>query len=76
PDGRLVATGSADTSIKILEVEKMKTVVDAGPSAPETATQIRPVLRIFYDHLQPINDVDFHPHAPLLISGAKDRTIK
>lgn len=26
--------------------------------------------------LQPVNDVDFHPQNPILISGAKDNTIK
>lgn len=37
---------------------------------------VRPVIRTFYDHLQPVNDLDFHPQSTLLISGAKDHTIK
>ncbi|THU51872.1 hypothetical protein C4D60_Mb06t35640 [Musa balbisiana] len=81
PDGRFVATGSSDTSIKLFEVSKMKQAVLAdsrdGP--------VRPVIRTFYDHsqrlkltdaLQPINDLDFHPQSTVLISGAKDNTIK
>ncbi|XP_009407386.2 cleavage stimulation factor subunit 50 isoform X1 [Musa acuminata AAA Group] len=72
PDGRFVATGSSDTSIKLFEVSKMKQAVLAdsrdGP--------VRPVIRTFYDHSQPINDLDFHPQSTVLISGAKDNTIK
>ncbi|KAL6584101.1 Cleavage stimulation factor subunit 50 [Orobanche minor] len=72
PDGRFLATGSADTSIKLFEISKVKQMMlqDArdGP--------VRPVIRTFYDHLQPINDLDFHPQNTILISGAKDRTIK
>ncbi|KAM0937510.1 putative transcription factor WD40-like family [Dioscorea sansibarensis] len=37
---------------------------------------VRPVIRTFYDHSQPIYDLDFHPRSPILISGAKDCTIK
>lgn len=71
-DGQFVATGSSDTSIKLFEVSKIKQLMLAdtrdGP--------VRPVIRTFYDHLQPINDLDFHPQNTVLISGAKDHTIK
>ncbi|KAI3820901.1 hypothetical protein L1987_08452 [Smallanthus sonchifolius] len=72
PDGRFFASGSADTSIKLFEVGKIKQMLlPEGRDGP-----VRSVIRTFYDHLQPVNDVDFHPQNTILISGAKDHTIK
>jgi len=31
---------------------------------------------MYISKLQPINDLDFHPQGTILISGAKDQTIK
>lgn len=71
-DGRFVATGSADTSIKLFEISKIKQMM-----LPDSRDgPVRPVIRTFYDHSQPINDLDFHPQSTILISGAKDHTIK
>nr|XP_034572931.1 cleavage stimulation factor subunit 50 [Setaria viridis] len=72
PDGKYFATGSADTSIKFFEVAKIKQTM-VGDSKDGSA---RPVIRTFYDHMQPINDLDFHPESPILISASKDNTIK
>jgi len=36
----------------------------------------RPVIRTFYDHAQPISDIDFHPGSPVLVSCSRDCTIK
>ncbi|XVF54449.1 hypothetical protein PTKIN_Ptkin05aG0180900 [Pterospermum kingtungense] len=72
PDGRFVATGSADNSIKLFEISKIKQMM-----LPDSKDgPVRPVIRTFYDHVQPINDIDFHPQNTVLISGAKDQTIK
>ncbi|KAE9610686.1 putative transcription factor WD40-like family [Lupinus albus] len=72
PDGKFVATGSADTSIKLFEVSKINQML--LPDVKDGS--VRPVVRTFYDHIQPINDLDFHPQGTILVSGAKDQTIK
>ncbi|EOA13413.1 hypothetical protein CARUB_v10026452mg [Capsella rubella] len=69
PDGMFFATGGADTSIKLFEVPKVKQMLSGD-------TQARPLIRTFYDHAEPINDLDFHPRSTILISSAKDNCIK
>ncbi|KAL0486853.1 cleavage stimulation factor subunit 1 [Acrasis kona] len=72
-DGKYVATGSADCSLKLLDVEKMhyhhQTKVEV-----EDHTQARPVIRTFYDHTSYINDVDFHPTMPIVVSASRDKS--
>ena len=53
--GQLIATGSEDTSIKILDVERMlaKSATPAEILAQETSQQMmenHPVIRTLYDH--------------------------
>ncbi|VDL19131.1 unnamed protein product [Hymenolepis diminuta] len=81
--GQLIATGSHDSSIKILDVERM---LAKGVTGPEHATQetpqqqmeSHPVIRTLYDHTAEVTCVDFHPDASkqILASGSKDFTIK
>lgn len=49
--GNYVATGSADTSIKLLDVQKMKTYNQLKETAEEFGSA-KPVTRTFYDHTQ------------------------
>jgi len=76
-DGQLVATGSEDTSLKLIDVKKMKEFnklkVERGQEGYYDA---RPVIRTFYDHADHVYDVDFHPSASVLASCSKDKTIK
>ncbi|KAK8559368.1 hypothetical protein V6N13_026793 [Hibiscus sabdariffa] len=47
-DGRFVATGSADTSIKLFDISKIKQMM-----LPDSKDgPVRPVIRTFYDHAQ------------------------
>jgi len=75
PDGKLVATGSMDTSIKLLDVEKMLAYSQVK-NETDDITLARPVIRTFYDHTERVNDLDFHPTLPVLVSAAADCTIK
>lgn len=75
-DGQLVATGSVDASIKILDVDRM-----LAKSAPEEnegreQQQGHPVIRTLYDHTDEVAFLEFHPSLQVLASGSKDCTVK
>lgn len=77
PDGNLVATGSVDASIKILDVDRM--LAKSDPDAVEVhpdAIMGHPVIRTLYDHLDEITCLEFHPKEQILLSGSKDTNIK
>ena len=81
PSGKLVATGSEDTSIKILDVERMlsKSATPAEMIAMETPQQAmenHPVVRTLYDNQDEVTCLDFHPNHQILASGSKDFSIK
>jgi len=77
PDGMLIATASADTSIKLLDMSKVVQFTSVSKGDPtEDQPLIKPVIRTFYDHALPINDIAFHPFRPLLASASQDKTIK
>ncbi|XP_056635379.1 cleavage stimulation factor subunit 1 [Diorhabda carinulata] len=76
-DGQLIATGSVDASIKILDVDRMlaKSAPDEmDPSRGEQ--QGHPVIRTLYDHMEEVSCLEFHPKEPFLCSGSKDMTVK
>lgn len=76
-DGQLVATGSVDASIKILDVDRM-----LAKSAPEESEpgrgeqQGHPVIRTLYDHTDEVSFLEFHPKEQILASGSRDCTVK
>lgn len=77
PDGRYAATGSVDTSVKLLDVKKMLTYSQLKKENPnDNLTSAKPVLKTFYDHTQVVYDLDFHPTRTILASSSGDNTIK
>ncbi|KAI9092809.1 WD40-repeat-containing domain protein [Phlyctochytrium arcticum] len=68
-DGKYIATGSADASLKILDVSRIR--ASHLHNAPE-----KPVIRTLYDHTGPINDVGFHPNGTVVASCSHDQSIK
>ncbi|KRZ14454.1 Cleavage stimulation factor subunit 1 [Trichinella zimbabwensis] len=77
-EGTLIATGSADASIKIMDVERALNR-DYSPfdSEPEfTGADTHPVIRTLYDHIDEVKCLAFHSNEYLLASGSKDCTVK
>jgi len=72
----LVATGSSDCSIKLLQVAKMHYHSQVKGEKTEDYLSTRPVIRTFYDHQGMINDLDFHPIESFIASCSKDCTIR
>ncbi|EYC22992.1 hypothetical protein Y032_0016g3059 [Ancylostoma ceylanicum] len=75
-DGTLVATGSADCSIKILDVERMIAREVRGEVSENGPDANHPVIRTLYDHLDEVTVVAFHPREQILVSGSTDKTVK
>jgi len=79
--GSYCATGSVDSSIKILDVERMvaksSLPVDMSGQQTDAAAAVdHPVIRTLYDHLEEVTCLTFHPRDQILISGSKDYTVK
>jgi cleavage stimulation factor subunit 1 len=78
-DGRLCASGSMDTSIKIMDTSKMRMfgiVTAAAAGGQQQMDELRPVIRTFYDHVGTVSTLAFHPRQPMLFTGSYDKTIK
>lgn len=77
-DGQLIATGSTDCSIKILDVDRMlaKSAASAAEGFESAESQSHPVIRTLYDHTEEVTCLEFHPTSPILLSGSKDCSIK
>ncbi|XP_016662801.1 cleavage stimulation factor subunit 1-like isoform X2 [Acyrthosiphon pisum] len=76
PDGQLIATGSSDASIKILDIERMLAKAHEIGSTDIIEGQGHPVIRTLYDHLEGVTCLDFHPNKPILASGSRDCHVK
>ncbi|CAG5103809.1 Similar to CSTF1: Cleavage stimulation factor subunit 1 (Homo sapiens) [Cotesia congregata] len=76
PDGQLIATGSYDSSIKILDVDRMLAKSAPDEMVPADQTTGHPVIRTLYDHTEEVTCLEFHPREPILVSGSRDFTIK
>lgn len=81
PTGQLIATGSQDSSIKVLDVERMlsksATPTDAlVVETPQQQMENHPVIRTLYDHNGEVTCLDFHPFEPILASGSDDFSIR
>lgn len=75
-DGQLIATGSVDASIKILDVDRMLAKSAPDEMAPGDQTGGHPVIRTLYDHLEEVTCLEFHPREPILVSGSRDFSVK
>ncbi|XP_035697742.1 cleavage stimulation factor subunit 1-like isoform X7 [Branchiostoma floridae] len=83
-DGQLIATGSVDASIKVLDVDRMlaksaQAPEQAAQETPQQNMENHPVIRTLYDHIEEVTCLDYHPQYPnvqLLASGSKDYTVK
>lgn len=65
-----MATGSDDTSIRMLDVERMTAQTAIGHH------DAHPVIRTLYDHSSAVMGLDFHPTVAVLASGSADMTVK
>ena len=73
-DGTLVATGSVDASIKVLDVDRM--LAKSGKDQPTRQQQSdqdpgHPVIRTLYDHFEEVTCLKFHPKQNVLASGTR-----
>jgi len=76
-NGLYIATGSVDTSIKVLDVERMlaKSTSPADLSV-DSQQGDHPVIRTLYDHSDEVTCLDFHPTQQIIVSGSRDYTVK
>jgi cleavage stimulation factor subunit 1 len=68
PDGNFIATGSEDTTLKVLDVHAIREF--------QNGMEDKRVLKTLYDHTGPVNEVAFHPNGSILASCSDDGMIK
>lgn len=76
-DGSVVATGSSDNSIKLLDVNKMHYHSQLNLDKHTLDTDdLRPVIRTLYDHNSTVRALVFHPWRNFIISASNDCSVK
>ncbi|XP_035791565.1 cleavage stimulation factor subunit 1-like [Anopheles albimanus] len=75
-DGQLVATGSVDASIKILDVDRMLAKSSLDDMETGREQHAHPVIRTLYDHTDEVSYLEFHPKGRILASASRDCTVK
>ncbi|KAJ2289149.1 hypothetical protein IWW55_006354, partial [Coemansia sp. RSA 2706] len=70
-DGQYIATGSADTSLKLIEVDRVR-----SPAGAPMRREDKPVIRTLYNHEAEITGLAFHPNGLVLASCSADRSAK
>lgn len=75
-DGQLVATGSVDASIKILDVDRMLAKSAPDEMDPGREQHGHPVIRTLYDHTDEVSHLEFHPKEYILASASRDCSVK
>uniref|UniRef100_A0A5S6QNH1 Cleavage stimulation factor 50 kDa subunit n=1 Tax=Trichuris muris TaxID=70415 RepID=A0A5S6QNH1_TRIMR len=77
-DGSLVATGSGDASIKIVDIDRVlsKEHMFSDVEVTQANAEFHPVIRTLYDHVDQVNCLAFHPREQILASGSNDCTLK
>lgn len=71
-DGQLAASGSADTTIRVYDVDRMSNKKSNSYSAMDN----NPILMTLYDHIDQVRALEFHPKVSVLVSASSDCTVK
>ncbi|TPX38043.1 hypothetical protein SmJEL517_g00048 [Synchytrium microbalum] len=75
-DGKYIATGGADCTVKVLDVAKARRVHTSQNDKPIVGDESSPVSRSVTDHTGNVTDVAFHPNNLVLASCSDDKHIK
>ncbi|KAJ3304046.1 cleavage stimulation factor, 3' pre-RNA, subunit 1 [Kappamyces sp. JEL0829] len=67
-DGSFIATGSEDTSLKVLDATIL--------ASRDSSSDEKKVIKTLYDHTAAVNEVAFHPNGAVLASCSDDCNIK
>lgn len=72
-DGTFAASGSSDMSVKVMETGKL---VELCRQEVVHSSSDSPFKKAYYDHSDMVEDLAFHPAAPVLASCSHDATIR